>query len=204
MDVVFAGLDWASRVHALCVIDAKGAVRLQLDIEHSAAGLHGLMRSLRANGVQRIALERPSGLLVDALVEAGFEVVPVHPNAVKATRPRYRSHGGKSDASDAYLLATQEASGLYPALAALGDAQQFHAALAADDADVGRRQFAGSGLGLLFALIRPVASSLCDLIARRLPTDLKPGATPSAKPVEVGRLLRLIDRRKPEWLATIG
>ena len=36
---------------------------------------------------------------------AGFQVVPIHPNAVKASRPRYRSHGGKSDASDAYLLA---------------------------------------------------------------------------------------------------
>jgi transposase len=35
----------------------------------------------------------------------GFTVVPIHPNVVKATRPRYRSHGGKSDASDAYLLA---------------------------------------------------------------------------------------------------
>jgi transposase len=105
MGAVFAGLDWASRTHALCIIDARGAVRLQLDIEHSAAGLHELMRTLRAHGVRRIAIERPSGLLVDALVEAGFEVVPVHPNAVKATRPRYRSHGGKSDASDAYLLA---------------------------------------------------------------------------------------------------
>jgi len=31
--------------------------------------------------------------------------VPIHPNVVKATRPRYRSHGGKSDACDAYLLA---------------------------------------------------------------------------------------------------
>ena len=39
------------------------------------------------------------------MLEAGFTVVPIHPNAVKATRPRYRSHGGKSDASDAYLLA---------------------------------------------------------------------------------------------------
>ena len=34
-----------------------------------------------------------------------LRVVPIHPNAVKATRPRYRSHGAKSDASDAYLLA---------------------------------------------------------------------------------------------------
>lgn len=105
MSAVFAGLDWASRTHALCVIDPRGAVRLQLDVEHSAAGLDDLMRRLRLNSVRRIAIERPSGLLVDALVEAGFEVVPIHPNAVKASRPRYRSHGGKSDASDAYLLA---------------------------------------------------------------------------------------------------
>ena len=52
-----------------------------------------------------VAIERPSGLIVDALVEAGHPVFPIHPNAVKATRPRYRSHGAKSDASDAYLLA---------------------------------------------------------------------------------------------------
>ena len=31
--------------------------------------------------------------------------MPIHPNAVKASRPRYRSHGAKSDTSDAYLLA---------------------------------------------------------------------------------------------------
>jgi transposase len=44
-------------------------------------------------------------LLVDSLVESGLTVVPIHPNVVKATRPRYRSHGAKSDATDAYLLA---------------------------------------------------------------------------------------------------
>ena len=43
--------------------------------------------------------------MVDTLIEAGYPVVPIHPNVVKATRPRYRSHGAKSDASDAYLLA---------------------------------------------------------------------------------------------------
>ncbi len=61
---------------------------------------------LRATPAQLpIAIERPSGLLVDTLVEAGYPVVPIHPNIVKATRPRYRSHGAKSDATDAYLLA---------------------------------------------------------------------------------------------------
>ena len=105
MSSVFAGLDWASRTHAVCVIDERGAVCKQWDVVHDADGLRELLRQLRALRVVRIAIERPSGLLVDALVEAGFEVVPIHPNAVKASRPRYRSHGGKSDASDAYLLA---------------------------------------------------------------------------------------------------
>ncbi len=105
MSSVFAGLDWASRTHAVCVIDEHANVCKQWEVAHDADGLRDLMRQLRALHVVRIAIERPSGLLVDALMQAGFEVVPIHPNAVKASRPRYRSHGGKSDASDAYLLA---------------------------------------------------------------------------------------------------
>lgn len=105
MSSVFAGLDWASRTHAVCVIDEHGTMRKQWEVAHDADGLRDLLRQLRALHVQRIAIERPSGLLVDVLLQAGLEVVPIHPNAVKASRPRYRSHGGKSDASDAYLLA---------------------------------------------------------------------------------------------------
>ena len=105
MSSYFAGLDWASRIHALCVIDERGSVVERAEITHDAAGLGELQRCLRRFGSPPVAIERPSGLLVDTLVEAGFTVVPIHPNAVKASRPRYRSHGGKSDASDAYLLA---------------------------------------------------------------------------------------------------
>jgi transposase len=101
----FAGLDWASRIHAVCVIDARGGVVAQFEVNHDAAGLAELCRRLRALHVNAVAIERPSGLLVDALLQAGLGVVPIHPNVVKATRPRYRSHGGKSDACDAYLLA---------------------------------------------------------------------------------------------------
>ncbi len=101
----YAGLDWASRTHAACVIDEHGSVHLQFEINHDAAGLAELCRRLRGAGVMAVAIERPSGLIVDALLEAGLSVVPIHPNVVKATRPRYRSHGGKSDASDAFLLA---------------------------------------------------------------------------------------------------
>lgn len=105
MSAVFAGLDWASRTHAVCVIDEHGGVRAHFEVAHDAAGLASLAQRLRAAGVTAVAIERPSGLIVDALLEAGFGVVPIHPNIVKATRPRYRSHGGKSDATDAYLLA---------------------------------------------------------------------------------------------------
>ena len=105
MTKCFAGLDWASRTHAVCVIDQHGSVRTQFEVSHDAAGLAELRRRLKAAGDTTVAIERPSGLVVDTLVEAGLQVVPIHPNVVKATRPRYRSHGGKSDASDAYLLA---------------------------------------------------------------------------------------------------
>jgi transposase len=105
MNTFFAGLDWASHTHAVCIIDAHGSIRTQFEIGHDAAGLVELQRRLEACGKPPVAIERPSGLIVDTLVEAGFTVVPIHPNVVKATRPRYRSHGAKSDAGDAYLLA---------------------------------------------------------------------------------------------------
>lgn len=105
MSAFFAGLDWASRTHAVCILDERGALCEQFDVAHDAAGLAQLQRRLAHYGRPPVAIERPSGIVVDTLVEAGFSVVPIHPNVVKATRPRYRSHGAKSDASDAYLLA---------------------------------------------------------------------------------------------------
>jgi transposase len=105
-DAVLVGLDWATRTHCVCVIDATARVLDRFEINHDREGLAELLRRLARFGASvRIAIERPSGLIVDALIEAGHQVVPIHPNAVKASRPRYRSHGAKSDASDAYLLA---------------------------------------------------------------------------------------------------
>lgn len=105
-EIYFAGLDWASEKHDVCVIDREGAIRREFLIPHTARGLTELVQRLRRFGQGlAIAIERPSGLLVDTLVEAGFCVVPIHPNQVKASRPRYAAAPGKSDAGDAYLLA---------------------------------------------------------------------------------------------------
>jgi transposase len=105
MEDAFAGIDWASQDHALCVVNASG---LKLEGEfftHDETGIEELIARLRALGVCRVAIERPDGLLVDRLLEAGFTVLPVHPNKLKATRPRYEAAGGKSDGFDAFVLA---------------------------------------------------------------------------------------------------
>src|SRR5437879_6820386 len=102
------GIDWASQAHAVCVIDQTGRVQWQGSVPHTTEGLAellGRLRRFRRRGRLRIALERPSGLLVDTLVDAGCEVVPIHPNALKASRSRYSAAGGKSDGGDAFILA---------------------------------------------------------------------------------------------------
>ena len=102
------GLDWGSERHAICVVDDHGGIVLQIDIPHDAGGLGQMRRRLKRLAPPEqlpIAIERPSGLLVDTLVEAGHPVVPIHPNVLKASRSRYRAAAGKSDPGDAYILA---------------------------------------------------------------------------------------------------
>jgi len=89
------------------VLDVAGSVQLRLEIEHSREGLErliGQLRSFERSGGLAIAIDRPSGVLVDALIEAGFRVAPIHPNVLKASRPRYRG-AGKNDPGDVYMLA---------------------------------------------------------------------------------------------------
>lgn len=105
---LFAGLDWGGSRHAACVVDEAGAVLDHFEVAHNAEGLASLTKrlaKLAPAAELRVAIERPSGLLVDTLVDAGYPVVPIHPNVVKACRPRYRAAGGKNDLGDAYILA---------------------------------------------------------------------------------------------------
>ena len=60
---------------------------------------------LAAAGVGEVAIERPDGPVVDALLDAGVTVVVISPNQVKNLRGRYGSAGNKDDRFDAYVLA---------------------------------------------------------------------------------------------------
>lgn len=101
----YAGVDWASRGHAICVVDEHGTALERFEVEHTEPGLRTLGRRLVKAGVARVAIERPDGPVIDALFAAGLEVVVIASRHVKALRTRYGTAGNKDDRSDAYLLA---------------------------------------------------------------------------------------------------
>jgi transposase len=101
----YAGVDWAVDAHAVCVVDGEGRVIVEFDVTHSAEGLRELCRRVEHAGARRVAIERPDGPVVDAVLDAGLEVVVVSSRSVKALRERYGTSGNKSDRSDAYVLA---------------------------------------------------------------------------------------------------
>ena len=100
-----AGIDWASEEHTLCVVDEAGTRLRERAVAHEETGVAALCRELVALEVERVAIERPDGILVERLLEAGVTVIAVHPNQAKAARERYSVAHGKSDRFDAFVLA---------------------------------------------------------------------------------------------------
>lgn len=77
----------------------------RFSVAHDESGIVELTRRLTRAAVARVAIERPDGVLVERLSAAGLTVLPIHPNQMKAARPRYAVAHGKSDRFDAYVLA---------------------------------------------------------------------------------------------------
>jgi transposase len=101
----FAGVDWASEEHAVCVNDAGGRIVEGRRYRHDERGLKALCARLIELGVVLVAIERPDGLLIERLLDAGLRVIAIHPNQVAAMRPRFSAAGGKSDGFDSFVLA---------------------------------------------------------------------------------------------------
>ena len=105
---MFAGIDWASEEHVVCVLDAGGRVVDRFVIGHTADGFERLVRRLARHGDPAelaVAIERPDGRLVDRLLDAGHPVVPVKTTAIKAWREAEVGSGAKSDPGDARVIA---------------------------------------------------------------------------------------------------
>ena len=89
----FAGVDWAADKHDVIVADQTGAELLCATFAHDERGLRALCRALVRFQVELVAIERPDGLLVERLLDAGLRVLALHPNQVAATRARLRGLG---------------------------------------------------------------------------------------------------------------
>src|SRR5450755_4229533 len=100
----YAGVDWASEKHDVLVADAAGERLLSATFAHDEQGVRSLCRALVRLEVELVAIERPDGLLVERLLDAGLRILALHPNQVVATRDRFRASGGKSDRFDAFVL----------------------------------------------------------------------------------------------------
>jgi transposase len=103
--VLTAGVDWAKDDHAVCVVSEHGEAVDRFTVRHDAAGLRALVRRLLKVGVEQVAIERPDGPVVEALLQGGLTVFVIPPGQVKNLRSRYGSAGNKDDRFDAYVLA---------------------------------------------------------------------------------------------------
>lgn len=104
----YAGIDWADDHHDAVVIDETGRQVAVLRVPHTAAGLADLTAALEqisgsaAKDQLACIVETNHGLLIAALLEAGFPVYPVNPKTVDRRR---NAAGAKTDQIDGYLLA---------------------------------------------------------------------------------------------------
>ena len=105
---MYVGWDWASETHDITVMDDEGAMVERWALRHDAAGIDAAIVRLGTHGPRQdlpVAIETTSGLVVDRLLAAGHPVVPIHPNAFNAARPRWGASRAKSDPGDSFKLA---------------------------------------------------------------------------------------------------
>jgi transposase len=106
----YVGVDWGSEGHALCLMDATGAVRGTRQVAHAAEAVHAAVTWIvgvtgATPGQIAIAIETPRGVLVDTFVEAGFAVSAINPKQLDRFRDRFTAAGAKDDTRDAHVLA---------------------------------------------------------------------------------------------------
>jgi transposase len=105
---VFIGWDWATETHDVSVMDNSGTRVDRWELAHTEQGIEATLARLRRHGDPGdlpVAIETSRGLVVDRLLAAGHPVVPVHPNAFHAMRPRWGASKAKTDAGDSHKLA---------------------------------------------------------------------------------------------------
>jgi len=107
--VVFLGVDWAEEHHDVCLLDGQGKVLGRARVANSLEGvsrIHALVAEhANESDTVVVGIETDRGLLVQALLAAGYQIYAINPLAVDRYRDRHSVSGAKSDAADAKVLA---------------------------------------------------------------------------------------------------
>ncbi len=106
----FAGVDWASEAHHVCVVGGDGSKRAERIFRHGGAGLAKMAEwiAARSGGSAPdipVAIEVPHGPVVESLMDHGFAVYAINPKQLDRFRDRFSPAGAKDDSLDARVLA---------------------------------------------------------------------------------------------------
>jgi transposase len=107
---VLVGIDWATQAHEVCALDSSGRVLGRKTVPNTPEGLEALVRwltVLAGGDITKIAvaIERPDGLVVEALLDYQFAVYTLNPKQLDRFRDRFSVAGAKDDPTDAKVLA---------------------------------------------------------------------------------------------------
>ena len=109
--MLFVGDDWSEENHDVELMDASGRTLARARLKEGAAGmtrLHAMIGEHAGDDGEPavlVGIETDRGLWVMALVAAGYEVFAINPLQTSRYRDRHQVSGGKSDTSDAHVLA---------------------------------------------------------------------------------------------------
>ena len=106
----YLGIDWGGDTHQFCLLDARGQIRGERAVTHTAMAVHEALQWVRAQtgGAPHeiaVGLETPHGVLVDTLLEQGWDVFALNPKQLDRFRDRFSAGGAKDDRRDAHVVA---------------------------------------------------------------------------------------------------
>ena len=106
----FAGIDWGSASHQLCVIDRNGSIVGEKVFDHTGKGLCEMAEwivGVSHSTIEDVAvsIEVTHGPVVESLLERGFCVCSISPKQLDRFRDRFSPSGAKDDRRDARVLA---------------------------------------------------------------------------------------------------
>ncbi|HEX2681846.1 MAG TPA: IS110 family transposase, partial [Candidatus Dormibacteraeota bacterium] len=107
--MIFVGIDWAEAHHDVCLVDEAGHVLAKRRVPDGLEGV-GKLHALIAEHTEEpasvvVGVETDRGLMVGALLAAGYQVYAINPLASSRYRDRHATSGAKSDPGDARVLA---------------------------------------------------------------------------------------------------